>query len=142
MSSGHEAPGEGVLTEPKPKLQSIWVHFLPDIAEIVMEYLDEIDTCGYLNAICKEWTIKATERTYSRLCHRVYLQQTLRGALNVQHWGGLWRTMLANRPRLRTNGIYWLRTSRWKKPHNDMFWEEKISQFIEVCCRTADFSVR
>lgn len=114
------------------KQQSIWVHFIADVAEIVLEFLDEIDACGYLNMICKEWSIRATERTYSRLCHRVYLSQTDKKILNVLQWGGLWRNMLTNRPRLRTNGIYWLRTSTWKKPHNDMFWLDKISEFIEV----------
>ena len=128
---------EGPVTKPEacdPPKQSIWVHFLADVAEIVMEYLDEIDTCGYLNMISKDWTILATERTYSRLCHRVYLRQTQKKALVVDQWGGLWRSMLVNRPRLRTNGVYWLRTSTWKKPHNDMFWEDKISEFIEVQC--------
>lgn len=115
-----------------PRKQSVWVHFLVDLAEVVMEYLDEIDTCGYLNAVCKEWTIRATDRTYKRLCHRVYLQQTKKKILNVHHWGGLWCNMLIHRPRIRTNGLYWLRTSTWKKPHNDRFWEDRISEFIEV----------
>lgn len=112
--------------------QSIWLRFLPELAEIVMEYLDEIDTCGYLGMVCRHWTMKATERTYRRLCHRVYLQQTQKKSLNVNQWGGLWRNMLVNRPRLRTNGEYWLRTTTWKRPENDRFWEDNSAEYIEV----------
>lgn len=123
------------VTSSRP--QSVWAYFLADVAEIVMEYLDEIDTCGYLDMICKDWTIRATERTYKRLCHHVYSQQTVGRRLDVTQWRNSWKCMLTTRPRLRTNGIYWLRTSTWKKPHNDMFWQEKICEFIEVsiyCC--------
>lgn len=113
--------------------QSIWVNFLTDVAEIVLEFLGEIDTCGYLNMICKNWNIIPNERTYKILCEHVYTSQTAKKKLNVMHFGGSWRKMLTTRPRLRTNGVYWLRTSLWKKPHNDMFWEEKICEFLEVC---------
>jgi hypothetical protein len=118
------------VPQPPPQT-SIWYYFLTDVASIVVEYLD-IDTCGYLNMVCKDWSIRATERTYKRLCHHVYLQQQEKKAMNVTQFGGSWLRMLTRRPRLRTNGVYWLRTSSWKQPHNDMFWEEKICEFIEV----------
>lgn len=114
------------------KKQSIWAtHFIAEVAEIVMEFLEDADMCGYLNCVSKDWVIKPTERTYSRLCHFIYLNQTERKLLNLDHWIS-WRNMLVNRPRVRTNGFYWLRTSYWKPPVNDRFWEEKRREFIEV----------
>ena len=36
------------------------------------------------------------------------------------------------RPRIRTNGFYCLRTLYSRAPSNDSFWEEKITQSVEV----------
>ncbi len=119
---------------------SIWSYFLTDVAEIVLEFLDDVDMCGYLNCVAKAWTIRPTERTYSRLCHRIYLRQTEKKTINLHQWM-TWRTMLICRSRLRTNGFYWLRTSYWKPPVNDRFWEDRIHEYIEVylwCCWCAE----
>jgi hypothetical protein len=123
--------GEPTVAPSTSSSDSVWTGFLPDIAELVVEYLDDIDLCGYLNQICKGWKIKATERCYSRLCHRVYLRQTERKQLQLNQWGS-WRRMLIHRPRIRTNGVYWLRTSYFKCPVNDRFWEERITEYVEV----------
>ena len=86
---------------------------------------------GYLNAISTEWVIHADELIYQEVATRIYLSQTDKKLLNVHKWG-TWLNMLKNRPRLRTNGFYSLRTSYWKPPCNDAFWEEKKREFTEV----------
>jgi F-box only protein C-terminal region len=40
--------------------------------------------------------------------------------------------ILVFRPRIRTNGFYCLRTLYSRAPSNDSFWEEKITQSVEV----------
>lgn len=113
--------------EPSP-----WIHFLPELGALVMEFIDEPDSFGYLCMVSKEWKIRPDERSFKRLCARIYLAQTARKRLELSVWRS-WRNMLMMRPRVRTNGFYWLRTSSWKPPVNDRFWEDKIREFQEVC---------
>eukprot|EP01041_Mallomonas_annulata_P011273 gene11273-23586_t len=110
---------------------SFWWKLPVDIAERVLEILCDVDMLGYLNCIAKRLTLRPTETTYKFLCKYIYLQQSIKKVLNVSNWGS-WKHMLIYRPRVRTNGLYSLRTSYWKPPNNDAFWEEKKREFIEV----------
>lgn len=105
---------------------------LPELAEIILEYcLNNVDAFGYLNCISKSWVIKPTEATYCKLCQHIYLAHYVNKILNIDKWGS-WRNMLINRPRIRTNGLYWLRTSYWKPPNNEKFWEKRVSEYHEM----------
>jgi hypothetical protein len=119
------------VSAPRQREPSPWIHFLPELGSIVMEYVDEPDSFGYLCMISKEWKIRPDERSFERLCARIYLAQTARKRLELSVWRS-WKNMLVFRPRVRTNGFYWLRTSSWKPPVNDRFWEEKLREFQEV----------
>jgi hypothetical protein len=112
-------------------IPNMWCDLPTDVGAIVCEYL-EVDYCGYMLMISKLWSILPTEALYRRFCYQIFQSQTAKKILNLNNWGGSWRTMLISRPRLRTNGIYSLRTSYSKPPVNDRFWEEKISEFSET----------
>jgi hypothetical protein len=120
------------VSAPRQKEPSPWIHFLPELGSLVMEYIDEPDSFGYLCMVSKEWKIWPDEASFKRLCARIYLAQTARKRLELSVWHS-WKNMLIFRPRVRTNGFYWLRTSSWKPPVNDRFWEEKLREFQEVC---------
>jgi F-box protein 9 len=109
---------------------NLWCHIPTDLGILICEYL-EADSCGYLLMISKLWSILPTEKVYRQLCFQIFQSQTLKKILNVTNWGS-WKNMLIHRPRLRTNGIYSLRTSYWKPPTNEKFWEEKIREFPET----------
>lgn len=107
-------------------------NFLPrDVGRIVCIMLGDVDMLGYLKVISKEWVIYGDEQIYQEVATRIYLSQTDKKLLNVHKWGS-WLDMLIRRPRLRTNGFYSLRTSYWKPPCNDAFWEEKKVEYTEV----------
>ena len=109
----------------------VWCSIPVEISDLILSFLGDIDMCGYLPMIAKESAIIPTETIYEQLCRRVYLRQSSKRLINVSNWGS-WRNMLIYRPRLRTNGFYSIRTSYWKAPCNDAFWEEKKHEFIEV----------
>lgn len=109
---------------------NLWCDLPLEIGSIICEYLD-VDYCGYLFMISKTWSILPTKKVYHQHCLAIFLSQTFKKIMNISYWG-TWKKMLIDRPRLRTNGIYSLRTSFWKPPVNDRFWEEKIREFHEV----------
>jgi hypothetical protein len=110
---------------------NFWFDLPREVGDIVVEYIEDIDTLGYLNMICHMWPIIPNQFAYATSCRRIYGQQSVKKIVNVQNWGN-WRNMLILRPRLRTNGFYSLRTSYFKPPVNDAFWEEKLHEFHEV----------
>ncbi len=109
---------------------SPWFTLPHEIAGIITDFLGDVDMCGRLNMISKLWAIRYDEFGYRKLC-TVYLLQTSKKKLDVDKWK-TWQNMLTFRPRLRTNGFFWLRTSYWKPPINDNFWESKKHEFCEV----------
>jgi hypothetical protein len=111
--------------------ENMWNYLPRDVGRIICLLLGDIDMFGYLRAISKDWVIFGDEQIYEEVATRVYLKQTKRKQLNVDRWGN-WLGMLTHRPRIRTNGFYSLRTSYWKPPCNDAFWEEKKHEFTEV----------
>jgi hypothetical protein len=122
----------GLSKKKKNKCPTDMWNFLPrDVGRIICLLLGDVDMLGYLLQIAKEWVIFGDEQIYQELATRVYLSQTNKKLLNVHKWGN-WLGMLMHRPRIRTNGFYSLRTSYWKPPCNDAFWEEKKREFTEV----------
>ena len=110
---------------------NMW-NFLPrDVGREICIFLGDIDMLGYLLRVSKDWVIHGDELIYKDLASKVYKSQTQNVGMNVHKWGS-WLEMLINRPRIRTNGFYCLRTSYWKPPCNDAFWEEKKREYIEV----------
>ncbi|CAM9316414.1 unnamed protein product [Phaeothamnion confervicola] len=65
------------------------------------------------------------------LCHRTYLTQSQKKALNVARWQS-WRGMFIQRPRLRTNGMYFLKHSFIKTPVRDMTSNYTPGTILEV----------
>jgi hypothetical protein len=110
---------------------NMWCDLPTDVGAVICEYL-EVDYCGYMMMISKLWSIVPSEALYRRFCQEIFRSQTTKKILNLKNWGGSWKAMLISRPRLRTNGVYSLRTSYCKPPVNDRFWEEKIREFSET----------
>mmetsp|Transcript_10734 Transcript_10734/g.14795 ORF Transcript_10734/g.14795 Transcript_10734/m.14795 type:complete len:269 (-) Transcript_10734:48-854(-) len=124
----HINPVEAHETEDKV---GSW-HRLPmEVVDKILFYLADVDMCGYL-LIASKSTFKPSEVVYKYLCELIYLKQTSRKKLDVQKWNNSWKNMIINRPRLRTNGFYSLRTMFTKAYNNDAFWEEKRNESIEV----------
>lgn len=113
------------------KRESIWYGLPPDISTIVLLFLGDIDWCGYLKQVAKIHPFRANELVYRFLCEHIYPAQTRLGKLQVEKWR-TWEQMAIHRPRLRTNGVYSLRTLFTRAPCNDNFWEEKRVESIEV----------
>lgn len=107
-------------------------HRLPyEMVDYILIFLGDVDMIGYL-LIASRHTFQPSEKVYEYLCSIIYLQQTSRKLLQVCKWGNSWRRMLYHRPRLRTNGLYALRTQYTKEHNNDRFWEEKDHRSVEV----------
>jgi len=112
-------------------LENLWNYLPRDLGRLICDILGDVDMIGYLRLIAKEWVIQGDEKIHENIARRIYIGQTRKGLVSVQKWGS-WLDMLVHRPRLRTNGFYSLRTSYWKPPCNDAFWEEKKREFTEV----------
>jgi hypothetical protein len=119
---------------------SIWQLLLPqDLSLRIILFLGDVDMCGYLMQIAKTNCFKPTELIFKALCERIYTSQSKKKLMIVENWK-TWRNMLVFRPRIRTNGFYSLRTLYSRAPSNDSFWEEKITQSVEVkFCRHMRF---
>lgn len=107
-------------------------HLLPQvIVDDILCFLGDPDSLGYL-CIASCSTFQPSEKVYRYFCDQIYPRQVAKkGLYRLDRWV-TWRNMLVNRPRLRTNGFYTLRT-KFSKPYcNDAFWEEKRNEFIEV----------
>ena len=107
-------------------------HLLPwGLTDKVLHYVGDPDMLGYLSQICKLNIFKPSEDCYRRICEITYLGQTSKRKLRIANWKS-WRIMMINRPRLRVNGFYCLRTLYSRAPNNDNFWEPKRRQSVEV----------
>jgi hypothetical protein len=75
---------------------SIWQLSLPhDLGMRVLDFLQDIDMCGYLNQIAKTNCFKPTEAIYKILCEYIYTAQSKKKKLIVENWKS-WRNMLGN----------------------------------------------
>jgi hypothetical protein len=113
------------------QLIDLWLHLPVDVGNMVIEYVSDIDSYGYLHCISHGWPVKPNEDAYKKMCISIYTCQSLKKQINFEYWGS-GRNMLIKRPRLRTNGFYSLRTTYSKPPVNDAFWEDKKREFNEV----------
>jgi hypothetical protein len=73
---------------------SIWQLSLPhDLGMKVLDFLQDIDMCGYLNQIAKTNCFRPTEAVYKTLCEYIYTAQSKKKKLIVENWKS-WRNML------------------------------------------------
>jgi hypothetical protein len=110
---------------------SKWYGLPIEISNIILLFMGDIDMCGVLKLVAKNSPFQPTELVYLNLCERVYLSQSSKKQISLTHFK-LYKEMLINRPRLRTNGFYCLRTMYSKARCQDNFWEEKNLESIEV----------
>lgn len=84
-----------------------------------------VDTYAVLARVSPHWKhLTRTEAVYKRLCERLYLNQSKRRQLHVGRFGGSYRTMLEQRPRVRAaGGCYVLKYSQVKRIQRDMWTE-------------------
>ena len=87
----------------------------------VFSYLP-VDSYGSLALVSPHWKhLTRTEAVYRRLCERLYLKQSKRKQLHLSRFGGKYRTMLEQRPRVRAaGGCYVLKYSHIKKIQRDI----------------------
>ena len=84
-------------------VQSRWTILPTDLSDLILSFLGDIDTLAALNVVCKTPPFFPNEYVYRIFCERVYRAQTRKNILQVKNWkGGLWRSMLVERPRVRT----------------------------------------
>ena len=107
-----------------------WILLPQVLVDYILMFLGDIDMIGYL-AIASKSTFVPSEKVFQFLCELTYPRQTGRQVCRVERWK-TWKNMIINRPRLRLNGFYSLRTMFTKSYCNDAFWEEKKLESIEV----------
>ena len=136
LSTTDKSNGSGEKEQKQEQEQELeessgpWHKLPPEIVDKILIILGDIDMCGYLLSTSKS-TFIPSETVFRYLCSITYPRQTARKQLVVNNWR-TWKNMMIYRPRLRTNGIYTLRTSYSKSYCNDNFWEEKQYKSIEV----------
>jgi F-box protein 9 len=93
-----------------------------------------VDTYGTLAVVSPHWKhLTRTESVYKRLCERLYLNQSKRRQLHVSRFGGSYRNMLEQRPRVRAaGGCYILKYSHIKKIQRDMWTEVPVGAILET----------
>ena len=91
-----------------------------------------VDAYATLARVSPHWKhLTRTEAVYRRLCERLYLNQSKRRQLDVSRFGGSYRTMLEQRPRVKAaGGVYVLKYSQIKHIQRDM-WTE-VSDLLMV----------
>ena len=107
-----------------------WYRLPQVLVDEVLMFLGDPDALGYVMSASKA-CFPPTERIFKYFCEQIYPRQTARKVCRIDRWI-TWRNMLINRPRLRMNGIYTLRTMYSKGYCNDAFWEEKKFESVEV----------
>lgn len=107
-----------------------WYRLPQVLVDEVLMFLGDPDMLGYVMMASKA-CFPPTERIFKYFCEHIYPRQTARKVCRIDRWI-TWRNMLINRPRLRMNGIYTLRTMYSKGYCNDAFWEEKKYESVEV----------
>lgn len=92
-----------------------------------------VDAYATLALVSPHWKhLTRTEAVYRRLCERLYLNQSKRRQLHVSRFGGLYRNMLKQRPRVRAaGGCYVLKYAKIKQIQRDM-WTE-VSGALPCC---------
>jgi hypothetical protein len=111
VTPSHSTEISNTATDDTPLQElSIWQLSLPhDLGMRVLDFLQDIDMCGYLNQIAKTNCFKPTEAVYKILCEHIYTAQSKKKKLIVENWKS-WRNMLGN-IKMR---IYSLFSHKWK----------------------------
>ena len=93
-----------------------------------------VDTYATLALVSPHWKhLTRTETVYKRLCERLYLNQSKRRQLHVSRFGGSYRTMLEERPRVRAaGGCYVLKYAQVKQIQRDMWTEVSQRSYLEI----------
>lgn len=104
---------------------------LPDeILYRLMSYID-VDSYGICAMVSPHWKFfTSSEMAFKLLCERCYLKQSKRKFLNLDKWIS-YRNMFINRPRVRLNGVYFLKYRWVKKIQRDMWTEIPEGAILE-----------
>ncbi|CAM9280616.1 unnamed protein product [Chrysoparadoxa australica] len=131
-SGDHEDSGSELASdkEIEEAYSDVFVSLGDDLARKVMLFLDP-DSVAQCGCVCKAWQFPLDEQVFRYLCEQTYLKQSAKKQLNVARWRS-WRRMLIHRPRLRTNGIYFLRNSYLKQPVLDMWTTAQPGELLKV----------
>lgn len=118
------ATTEGLSHEELLKIAGKILMLHDEILHQVFAWLP-VDTYATLALVSPHWKhLTRTEAVYRLLCERLYLNQSKRRQLYVSRFGGSYRTMLEQRPRVRAaGGVYVLKYSQIKKIQRDMWTE-------------------
>jgi len=111
---------------------STWFRLPKELAEYILILLGDIDMMGVLLCVCKNSPFHPTEKVYKSIYN--YINATVSKvpiSLLLNRFGS-YRAILINKPRVRLNGFYSLRTTYTRAPCNDNFWEDKKVESIEV----------
>ena len=106
---------------------------IPDeILHKAFSYL-AIDDHAALALVSPYWSrFTRCESLYKSLCQRIYLNQSKRKTLHVNHFGNSYRKMLEMRPRVRTGGgLYVLKYQEVRKIQRDMWTEIPVGAILE-----------
>ena len=73
---------------------SPWQLYLPqDLSTRILDFLGDIDMCGYLSLLAKTNCFKPNESIYRSLCEFIYSAQSKKKKFIVENWKS-WRNML------------------------------------------------
>lgn len=108
-----------------------------------------VDAYATLGLVSPHWKhLTRTEAVYKRLCERLYLNQSKRRQLHVSRFGGSYRAMLEQRPRVRAaGGCYVLKYSQIKQIQRDMWTEVSCAvegrpkSFVDSACKPSILTV-
>ncbi|CAM9697819.1 unnamed protein product, partial [Choristocarpus tenellus] len=126
-----EEEGEGEVSEEQEEPpHDVVLCLSEDALHQMMGFLnaDDIAEC---QSVSKNWGFARDEEVFEELCRRTYLAQSSKKILNVQRWKS-WHQMFKLRPRLRTTGLYTLKTTYYKKPVRDMSTNWVAGTLLEV----------
>lgn len=110
---------------------SKWFDLPFSLSDMILLFLSDVDMLGVLNCVINYNKnpdvafLKISEIVCKPVCERIYLSQSAKGLINLSNFKNSYYYMLTHRSRLRTNGIYSVRTTYTKPYSNDAFWEEK-----------------
>ena len=111
---------------------SIWFRLPKELAEYILILLGDIDMMGVLYCVCKHSPFYPTEKVYKSIYNYIYPAINIVPAPLLLNRFGSYKSILINKPRVRLNGFYSLRTTYTRAPCNDNFWEDKKVESIEV----------
>lgn len=102
-----------------------------DLFHHIVYFLD-CDYVGICSTVCKIWKTQLEhDAIWKNYCFAIYPAQRKKCAMQLVRWNS-WYEMLRYRPRIRTNGIYYLKTSYIKKPERGMNTDIPVGTILEA----------